>query len=270
MNLVIATKSIFIGVASLAVSIGDNVYAQSSSLDTYKSILQEISDLKLSTAQKEIYLQTQNEKISNLQDQIEGIPATTVTVGPLLDKMAAAIESEIYSDYPFKIEERLIRLDKFRETIADPEATPGQKMRQALNIYDIEVSYVNSVASYAGNNPNNPGVRYAACQEDQESRNCGLTDDHKKKMAYLNGKPTGNGASIQDLKSELMDGAYLHYGRLSFVYLEFDSSEAWRYDLDNKNWVELSGSDVLDVRRAVRIARGQSAPGVLSAPVHLE
>ena len=89
-------------------------------------------------------------------------------------------------------------------------------------------------------------------------------------MAYVNGKPTGNGASIQDLKSELMDGAYLHYGRLSFVYLEFDSSEAWRYDLDGKNWVELSGSDVLDVRRAVRIARGQSAPGVLSAPVHLE
>ena len=130
MNLVIATKSIFIGVAALAVSIGDNVYAQSSSLDTYKSILQEISDLKLSTAQKEIYLQTQNEKISNLQDQIEGIPATTVTVGPLLDKMAAAIESEIYSDYPFKIEERLIRLDKFRETIADPEATPGQTTGQ--------------------------------------------------------------------------------------------------------------------------------------------
>jgi len=152
--------------------------------------------------------------------------------------MAAAIESEIYSDYPFKIEERLIRLDKFRETIADPEATPGQKMRQALNIYDIEVSYGNSVASYAGNNPVKPGVRYAACQEDQESRGCGLT--------------------------------YLHYGRLSFVYLEFDSSEAWRYDLDGKNWVELSGSDVLDVRRAVRIARGQSAPGVLSAPVHLE
>jgi hypothetical protein len=269
-NLFIATKSVFIGVAALAVSVSQNVYAQNSSIDTYKSILQEISDLKLSTAQKEIYLKTQNEKISNLQDQIEGIPATTVTVGPLLDKMAAAIESEIYSDYPFKIEERLIRLDKFRETIADPEATPGQKMRQALNIYDIEVSYGNSVASYAGNNPVKPGVRYAACQEDQESRGCGLTDDHKKKMGYVNGKPTGNGASIQDLKSELMDGAYLHYGRLSFVYLEFDSSEAWRYDLDGKNWVELSGSDVLDVRRAVRIARGQSAPGVLSAPVHLE
>ena len=91
MNIVIATKSIFIGVAALAVSVSNNVYAQSSSVDTYKSILQEISDLKLSTAQKEIYLKTQNEKITNLQDQIEGIPATTVTVGPLLDKMAAAI-----------------------------------------------------------------------------------------------------------------------------------------------------------------------------------
>jgi len=268
-NLRIATKSILLGVAALVVSAGNYAYAQSSSLETYKSILQQISDLKLSTAQKEVFVQTQNDKISNLQGQIEGIPATTVTVGPLLQKMAAAIESEIYSDYPFKIEERLIRLDKFKETLDDPEASPGQKMRQALNIYDIEVGYGNSVSSYTGNNPINPGVRYAACQEDQDSRACGLTDDHKKKMAYNNGKRTGNGASIEDLKPELMDGAYLHYGRLSFVYLEFDSSEAWRYDLDTKSWVELSGSDVLDVRRAVRIARGQSAPGVLSAPVHL-
>ena len=62
MNIVIATKSIFIGVAALAVSVSNNVYAQSSSVDTYKSILQEISDLKLSTAQKEIYLKTQKIK----------------------------------------------------------------------------------------------------------------------------------------------------------------------------------------------------------------
>ena len=75
--------------------------------------------------------------------------------------------------------------------------------------------------------------------------------------------------TIPDLKEEIMDGAYLHYGRLALVYLEFDSSEAWRYDKEAKDWVELSGGDILDVRRAVRIARGQSAPGVLAAPVNL-
>ena len=111
MNIVIATKSIFIGVAALAVSVSNNVYAQSSSVDTYKSILQEISDLKLSTAQKEIYLKTQNEKITNLQDQIEGIPATTVTVGPLLDKMAAAIESEIYDELKKGVEEQYVQIN---------------------------------------------------------------------------------------------------------------------------------------------------------------
>jgi len=143
-------------------------------------------------------------------------------------------------------------------------------MRKALNIYGIEVGYGNSVSAYVGNNPKTPGTRFAACEADESSKACGLTTDHKKKMGYdAEGNPTGNGATVSDLKDELMDGAYLHYGRLALVYLEFDSSEAWRYDNEAKDWVELSGGDVLEVRRAVRIARGQSAPGVVAAPVNL-
>lgn len=267
-NFPIARKVIFGGAVALALSA--QVSAQDADAgDRYAALLQQIENVKLETAQKEVFINTQKNQIANLRAQIAGIPATTATVEPLLEKMAAAIENEINSDYPFKIDERLIRLDKFRETLADKEATPGQKMRQALNIYDIEVGYGNSVAAYVGNNPKTPGTRYTACEADESSKACGLTTDHKKKMGYVDDKPTGNGATISDLKEELMDGAYLHYGRLALVYLEFDSSEAWRYDKEAKDWVELSGGDVLDVRRAVRIARGQSAPGVLAAPVNL-
>jgi len=271
-NFPIARKVIFGGAFALALS--SAIFMQTSAQDadagdTYAALLKQIEDVKLATAQKEIYINSQKSKISNLQAQIAGIPATSATVEPLLRKMAESIENEINSDYPFKIDERLIRLDKFRETLDDKEATPGAKMRQALNIYGIEVGYGNSVAAYVGNNPKTPGTRFTACEADESSRACGLTDDHKKKMGYVEGKPTGNGATVSDLKSELMDGAYLHYGRLALVYLEFDSSEAWRYDKETKDWVELSGGDIIDVRRAVRIARGQSAPGVVSAPVAL-
>ena len=272
-NFPITRKGIFGGIVALMVSASSVsvVSAQESDAgDQYAALLQQIADVKLATAQKEIYLNTQKQKIESIRAQIAGIPATTATIDPLLSKMAASIEDEINKDYPFRVAERFARLDDFRETLSDPEATPGQKMRKALNIYSIEVGYGNTVSAYVGDNPKTPGTRFAACEADESSKACGLTDDHKKKMGYdEDGKPTGNGASVADLKEELKDGVYLHYGRLALVYLEFDSSQAWRYDKEAKDWEQLAGADVLEVRRAVRIARGQSAPGVLAAPISL-
>jgi len=272
-NLSITRKGIFGGIMALMVSASSVsvVSAQDSDAgDQYAALLQQIADVKLATAQKEVYLNSQKQKIENIKAQIAGIPATTATIDPLLNKMAASIESEINKDYPFRVAERFARLDDFRETLGDPEATPGQKMRKALNIYSIEVGYGNMVGAYVGDNPKTPGTRFAACEADESSKACGLTDDHKKKMGYdEDGNPTLGGATVTDLKEELKDGVYLHYGRLALVYLEFDSSQAWRYDKETKDWQELAGADVLEVRRAVRIARGQSAPGVLAAPINL-
>jgi hypothetical protein len=263
-NFHIARKVIFAGAAALALTVslfGVSAAQEADAEAQYAALLQQIEDVKLATAQKELFVNTQREKIANLRAQIAGIPATKASVDPLLNKMAAAIENEINSDYPFKTVERFARLDDFRETLGDATASPGQKMRKALNIYDFEVLYGKTVGAYVGNNPVTPGQRFTACEANKDSKECGLTDDHKEKIEA--------GATISDLKEELMDGAYLHYGRLALVYLEFDSSEAWRYDKESSSWTELSGGDILNVRRAVRIARGQSAPGVLAAPVNL-
>lgn len=272
-NFAITRKGIVGSIAAMLVSVSSVSIAsaqESDAADRYAALLQQIADVKLATAQKEVYLSTQQQKIESMKAQIAGIPATTATIDPLLKKMAASIEDEINKDYPFRVAERFARLDDFRETLADPEASPGQKMRKALNIYSIEVGYGNTVGAYIGDNPKTPGTRFAACEQNESTKACGLTDDHKKKMGYdKEGNPTGNGATVADLKEELKDGVYLHYGRLALVYLEFDSSQAWRYDKEAKDWEQLSGADVLEVRRAVRIARGQSAPGVLAAPINL-
>ena len=272
-NFPITRKGIFGGIAAIMMTASSVSVASAQEADAgdqYAALLQQIADVKLATAQKEIYLNTQKQKIDNIRAQIAGIPATKATIDPLLNKMAASIEDEINKDYPFRVAERFARLDDFRETLGDPEATPGQKMRKALNIYGIEVGYGNTVGAYVGDNPKTPGTRLTACESDEQSRACGLTDDHKKKMGYdKEGNPTGNGATVSDLKEELKDGVYLHYGRLALVYLEFDSSQAWRYSKEAKDWEQLAGADVLEVRRAVRIARGQSAPGVLAAPINL-
>jgi len=244
---------------TLGVGLGANAQNADASAEQYASVLKQIADVKLSIAQKEVFIGTQSKRIASLQSQIAGVDATKATVDPMLAKMATAIEGEINSDLPFKATERFNRLDDFREALADKEATPGEKMRKALNLYDIEVSYGNSVSAYPGDNPKAPGTRFAACEADAQSSSCGLSDDQIKKMEA--------GATVSDLKSSLQDGSYLHFGRLSLIYVQHDSSEAWQYNKESKDWAELKGADVLNARRSVRIAKGESAPGVVTAPI---
>ena len=92
-----------------------------------------------------------------------------------------------------------------------------------------------------------------------------LSTDLLKKMGYREGVRVEQGATVSDLKESIKDGSYLHYGRLAFIYVQHDSSEAWRYDKEQKAWVQLSGADVLNARRSVRIAKGESAPGCLGS-----
>lgn len=252
--------------------------AQSSDakVEQYVSVLNRIADQKLAIAQKEAYIANQKNQIESLRAQIKNVGATKKTVAPMLSKMLAAIDAEMNSDLPFKEAERFNRLADVQDTVGDATTSVGEKMRKVLNLYDAELGYGNSVSAYAGDNPKNPGTRLAACLENELSSDCGLSNDVLKQMGYKDGVKISDGPSVDELSKSFeyegafKDGSYLHYGRLAFIYVQHDSSEAWRYDKDSKEWVQLSGADVLNARRSVRIAKGESAPGVITAPIALQ
>lgn len=253
--------------------------AQSSdaNVEQYLSLLDRISDAKLTLAQKEAYVSNQKAQINSLRDQIKNVGATKKTIAPMLDKMVAAIEGEMNTDLPFKEAERFNRLADVQDVMADAGASVGEKMRKVLNIYDVETGYGNSVSAYAGDHPSEPGTRLQACLLDELSSGCNLPTAVLKQMGYdSDGVKQLGGATVDELsksfeyESAFKDGSYLHYGRLAFIYVQHDSSEAWKYDKDSKAWVELSGAEVLNARRSVRIAKGESAPGVITAPISLQ
>ena len=128
----------------------------------------------------------------------------------------------------------------------------------------MEVIAGNTIAAYGGDHPTNPGMRLAACDEDLNSDACSLPDEIREELPQ-----DATEIEREDLRNSINDGAYVHFGRLSLIYLQHDSSEAWRWDQPTEAWVEMSGSDVLDARRAVRIARGESAPGVILSPIRI-
>ncbi len=254
-----------LGLTACAASIAWAQAPDDAAARQYAALLQQISDLETSIAHQEVYLGTQEAEIASLQGQIERVPELIESVGPMLDKMKAAIGNEIEADLPFNIAVRFDRLAGLDELIADKDARPGDKMRRAMNIYDIEVSYGQTIQSYAGNHPveARSGSRVAACEQDAMSVACGLSKSQLERL-----KAGETIASMADA-NELQDGDYLRYGRLSLAYMQNDGSEVYRYNPASKEWTEMTGSRALDVRRAMKMAKGEAPPAVLQAPIYL-
>jgi hypothetical protein len=60
---------------------------------------------------------------------------------------------------------------------------------------------------------------------------------------------------------------FLRYGRVALLYMSKDESEIGRFDMASQSWQPVSASEALSVRRAIRIAMGEAAPGLVMAPV---
>ena len=191
------------------------------SVREYRAVLQQTDNIALFVAQQDIFLQSQKAEIASLNRQLGTVEQIKQGMSPMMLKMAAEIEDSIEADMPFNLAERRARVQRMKDTLADPDVSPAEQYRQVLNAFKIEVSYGQGIDSYEGAHPTRPGN-------------------------VVN---------------------FLRYGRVALVYMTKDESEIARYNLDTKSWDVLSGADGLSVRQAIRIARGEAAPGIVYAPV---
>ncbi len=187
----------------------------------YRAVLQQKDNIKLFVAQQDIFLQSQNAEIASLKRQLGTVEQIKQGMSPMMLKMAVAIEDSIKADMPFNLVERRARMERMKNTLADPDVSPAEQYRQVLNAFKIEVSYGQGIDSYEGTHPTKPGN-------------------------VVN---------------------FLRFGRVALVYMTKDESEIARYNLGTGEWDVLSGADGLGMRQAIRIAKGEAAPGIIFAPV---
>lgn len=243
------------------------VFAQTSDENAaeYSALLQQIADRKLSIAQKQVFVAGQEDEISSLETQLEELDGIKEAVPAIVEKMTAAIEGEIAADYPFATDERLARLARLQDMVANPEARLVEKYRTALDVLKIEVNYGQSLETYPGNHPINPTIRNG---DDRYEKN----DDGSIKLDEKTFQPI-----------EIFDGNYMRYGRTAFVYLSKNGSGPLRYDLgyeptaeeladcqgsvEKCRWRKVPGGKSVEIRRAIRVSRGEVAPTVVAAPV---
>lgn len=249
--MIISAKVKALAATGLAVVIlVPSAFAQSSRNEVaYSELLQAIAAQKISLAQQQLFVSKQDVEIASLNSQIDGLDDWKAEIVPMLGKMTTGIAGQINSDYPFEMDRRIPRLQSLENTLKDPAATVGDKYRKALNVYKLEVNYGQSMEAKKGNHPINPTIRIG---DDRWVRD----EDDKIKI----NKKTG-------LREEIFDGSYLRYGRLAYVYLQADSSQALRYDLGEKEWVDLPKKYIVDIRRAVKIASGEAATNVVKVPL---
>lgn len=72
--------------------------------------------------------------------------------------------------------------------------------------------------------------------------------------------------SINDEGTEI-SGDFLQIGRVELIFKTEDNSTLKAWDNTAKSWVDLPGSYVPDVTIAMRIAKGQAAPGLFAVPL---
>ena len=123
----------------------------------YRAVLQQKDNIALFVAQQDIFLQSQKSEISSLRRQLGTVEQIKQGMSPMMLKMAAEIEDAIKADLPFNLPERLARVERMKNVLADPDVSPAEQYRQVLNAFKIEVSYGQGIDSYEGIHPTKPG-----------------------------------------------------------------------------------------------------------------
>ncbi len=75
--------------------------------------------------------------------------------------------------------------------------------------------------------------------------------------SYEGGHPTRAGMKVN----------FLRYGRVALVYMTKDESEIAYYDRITKSWEPVNGNRALEIRQAIRVAKGEAAPKLVMAPL---
>lgn len=81
------------------------------------------------------------------------------------------------------------------------------------------------------------------------------------------GRTIGQSEGTIDDDGTLRSGEFLRVGRIALMFKTADDSVLKIWDRDQKAWVDLNKSYTPDVRLGLRMAKEQTAPGLLPVPV---
>ncbi|MBJ2127500.1 DUF3450 domain-containing protein [Alteromonas sp. IB21] len=116
----------------------------------YRQTVDETENLKIYNDYIASLVADQQRGIDSLQRQIDSIEETKQGIVPLMFRMIDSLEQFIKLDRPIRLEERLQRVERLRDLMANSNVTVSEQFRQVLEAYLVEVEYGTKIKSYQG------------------------------------------------------------------------------------------------------------------------
>lgn len=131
--------------------------AAGSAVREYRAVLQQLDNTRLFVAQQQIFLDSQSSEINSVRQQLGTVEQIKQGMSPMMLRMTVELEDSIRGDIPFRLNERMGRVERVQAALANPSVSPAEQYRQVLNAYKIEATYGYSTESYEGVHPEQPG-----------------------------------------------------------------------------------------------------------------
>lgn len=93
---------------------------------------------------------SQQEEITGIEQQLLDIETTNREVLPLMQKMVDTLEQFVALDIPFLLEERNRRVETIKELLLRSDIAISEKYRRILEAYQIELEYGRTLEAYQG------------------------------------------------------------------------------------------------------------------------
>ncbi len=119
-----------------------------SRLADYKQTNKQIENVQMYNTQLEKSISNQKEAMGELEQSIKDVVVMQRQMGPLAEKMIAALENFIALDMPFRMDERNARIEQLRANLTDPKFSTSERFRQVLEAYKIEDNYSRFIDTY--------------------------------------------------------------------------------------------------------------------------
>ena len=109
-----------------------------------------IESLKIFNRQLGQVIDSQNEELASLQEQIDSVEEVGRAVTPLMLKMIEALDSHVQLDVPFLVDERKDRVAGLRVLMRLSDVAEPERYRRILEAYQIENDYGRTIDAHSG------------------------------------------------------------------------------------------------------------------------
>lgn len=114
----------------------------------YRTLLQRRDAADLYAKQQSLVVESQEQEIASLTEQLGSIDDITAQTVPMLLGMVEDLKTFVAADLPFKETERTARLEGLDAIMATPNVTPAEQYRLIMDAYQAEMEYGRTIDTW--------------------------------------------------------------------------------------------------------------------------